>query len=46
MERTKTVKNDLRGEFVIGSKVRLDAEFNNTSIVEVVYQTPKKLYTG
>lgn len=32
-------------EFEEGEKVRLDEGFVNTSIVEVVYQSPRRLFT-
>ncbi len=35
----------LRREFKPGEKVILDEKYANSSIVEVVSQTPKKLYT-
>lgn len=35
----------LRKKFNTGDKVRLDKDFHNTSIVEVVAQSPMKLYT-
>jgi len=35
----------LRQEFDKGESVRLDKDFRNTSIVEVVSQTSGKLYT-
>ena len=36
---------ELRQEFEIGEIVILDNEYPNYSAVEVVYQTPQKLYT-
>jgi len=38
-------KSSLRQELKEGQSVRLDKEFRNTSIVEVVSQTSGKLYT-
>lgn len=35
----------MRKEFKPGQKVRLDVDFNNSSIVTVVNQTPNKLFT-
>lgn len=34
-----------REKFESGEKVRLDADFNNTSIVEVVEQTLYRMFT-
>jgi len=35
----------LRDEFIKGEQVILDKEFKNSSTVEVISQTPKKLYS-
>lgn len=33
-------------KFEKGEVVRLDADFNNTSLVTVVFQTPERMFTG
>jgi hypothetical protein len=37
--------NQNKYNFIPGDKVRLDAEFSNTSVVVIVSMTPNKLYS-
>jgi len=45
MKRMREANNDLYTLLVAGQQVRLDKGRANSSIVEVVRQTPKGLYT-
>ena len=45
MKRMRETNNDLYTLLVAGQQVRLDKGFANSSIVEVVRQTPKRMYT-
>ncbi len=45
MKRMRETNNDLYTLLVAGQQVRLDKGFANSSIVEVVKQTPKRMYT-